>query len=81
MFKKQNVGLEYAPLMLAYPVLPKEKKSSWSLFIEGVNVLLVPTFWGHFYFGLYIFILPFLVLKMKNTFYFGLYGHLTNENY
>ena len=39
----------------------------------GVNVLLVPTFWPHFYFGPYFSILPFLVLKMKNADYFGPY--------
>ena len=44
-------------------------------------ILLVSIFCVNFYFGSYFFILPFLVLKMKNAFYFGLYGHLTNENY
>ena len=33
---------------------------------KGVNAPLVSIFWGHFYFGPYIFILPFLVPKPIN---------------
>ena len=39
--------------------------------IKNVNILLVPTVYGHFYFGLNNSILPFLVPKIKNTFHFG----------
>ena len=34
---------------------------------KGVNALLVTTFWGHFYFGPYISILPLLVPKSINV--------------
>ena len=47
---------------------------------NNVNGLLVPTFLVNFYFDLYFFILPFLIPKLKNEFYFGPYCHLTNEN-
>ena len=33
----------------------------------GVNALLVPTFWSHFYFGPYILFLPHLVPKPINA--------------
>ena len=44
----------------------------------SVNALLVLTFWGHFYFSSYIFILPFLVSKPINAWHLSLYCHLTN---
>ena len=48
--------------------------------IIGVNVLLVPIFWGHLYFDPYIYILPLLVPKTKkNAFYFGHYLHSLNR--
>ena len=48
----------------------------------GVNALLVPIFWPHFYFGPYFFILLLLVFKMKNADYFGPYHYLlTNIAY
>ena len=34
---------------------------------KGVNALLVFTFWSHFYFDPYIFILPLLVPKSINA--------------
>ena len=34
---------------------------------KGVNALFVPIFWGHFYFGPYISILPLLIPKLINT--------------
>jgi len=37
------------------------------IFIKNINALLVPIFWGHFYFGPYIFILPLLVPKPINA--------------
>ena len=54
-----------------------QKKSD---FVIGINVLLVPIFWGHFYFDPYISILPHLIPKMKNAFYFSLYCHSLNKN-
>ena len=54
-----------------YDELLKKKK-------KGVNALLVSTFYDHFYFDPYIFILLFLVLKMKNAFHFGPYRHSLN---
>ena len=49
--------------------------------IIGVNALLVPIFWGHFYFDPYISILLLLVpkTKQKNAFYFGHYLHSLNR--
>ena len=38
-------------------------------------------FWDHLYFSFCFSILPILVPQMKNTFQFGLYRHLTNENF
>ena len=46
---------------------------------KGVNALFVPTFWGHFYFGLYISILPLLVPNPINACYFSLFRHSTNR--
>ena len=45
----------------------------------GVNAFLVPTFWGHFYFGSYIFILPLLVPKPINAWHLSPYRHPTNR--
>ena len=50
-----------------------------SLLILGVNALLAPTFWGHFYFGPYISILTLLAPKMKNAFHFGPYHYSLNR--
>ena len=44
------------------------------------NVFFVPTSWGHFYFGLYISILPLLVFKPINTCYFSHFHQTTNGN-
>ena len=44
----------------------------------GVNALLVPTFWNHFYFGPYILFLPLLVPKPINTWHLGPFRHSTN---
>ena len=46
---------------------------------NGVNALFVPTFWGHFYFGPYIFILPLLVPNPINACYFSSFCHSTNR--
>ena len=48
-------------------------------FILGVNALFIPTFWGHFYFGPYISILPLLVLNPINACYFSPFRHSTNR--
>ena len=45
--------------------------SLFSLFLLGVNALFIPTFWGHFYFGPYISILPLLVPNPINAYYFS----------
>ena len=58
----------------------REKRLEKFIYCSGVNAFLVPIFWGHFYFGPYISILPFLVLKMKNAFHFGPYCHSLNGN-
>ena len=47
--------------------------------MKGVNALLVHIFWGHFYFGFYIFILPLLVPKPINVWHLSPYRHLTNR--
>ena len=51
-----------------------------SNFVFGVNALLVPTFWGHFYFGPYISILPLLVPNPINVCYFNHFRQPTDEN-
>ena len=48
-------------------------------YFEGVDVLLVLTFWTFFYFGPYIFILPLLVLETINVQYFGSCHQPTDE--
>ena len=52
--------------------------------IIGVNALLVPIFWGHFYFDPYIYILPLLVPKTKKKMRSILvitFTHLTEKSY
>ena len=48
-------------------------------FIKGINVILVIIFWGHFYFGPYIFILPLFVPKPINTWHLSPHRHPTNK--
>ena len=43
-------------------------------------LIFVLIFSPHFHFGPYFFILPLLVSKMKNAFYFSPYHYLTNRN-
>ena len=48
-------------------------------FILGVNALFISTFWGHFYFSPYIFILPLLVPNPINACYFNPFHQPTME--
>ena len=76
-----NVSFTISFLMLSSLV----SCSFLSLFIiyiyiyRGVNTLFVLIFWGHFYFGHYIFILPFLVSNPINACDFSLFRHSTNR--
>ena len=45
----------------------------------GVNALLVLIFWGHFYFGPYISILPLLIPNPINAGYFSPFHHSTSR--
>ena len=55
------------------------KFSAKTKFKLGINALLIPTFWGYFYFGPYISILPLLVPKPINARHLSPYRHPTNR--
>ena len=52
----------------------------FDIFFFCVNSLFVPTFWGHFYFGPYISILPLFVLNPINACYLSPFLQPTDGN-
>ena len=49
-------------------------------YVNGVNALLIPTFWPYFYFGPYIFISLLLDPKPIDACYFNHFCQLTDGN-
>ena len=72
------------PKFLVFVLSLRKVHLYWSpkcplLFKIGVNALFVSTFWDHFYFSPYIFILPLLVPKSISACHISPCRHPTNK--